>query len=85
VLVRSGAELVAPRAAAGWAVPRERGGLPRHRRAANRPPDRCVRSARRYGRVYRGKYKGQEVAVKVIQDVSRVRMINGAPVLSWSQ
>jgi len=35
--------------------------------------------------VYRGKYKGQEVAVKVIQDVSRVRMINGALVLSPSR
>jgi len=44
-----------------------------------------VWSARRYGRVYRGKYKGQEVAVKVIQDVSRVRMINGALVLSPSR
>lgn len=30
-----------------------------------------------YGRVYRGSYKGEPVAVKVIEDAARVRLVNG--------
>ncbi|KAK9834124.1 hypothetical protein WJX81_000060 [Elliptochloris bilobata] len=32
-----------------------------------------------YGRVYCGTYKGELVAVKVIEDATRVRMVNGVP------
>ena len=34
---------------------------------------------RRYGRVYRGLYKGKPVAVKVVTDARHVRMVDGEP------
>ena len=34
---------------------------------------------RRYGRVYRGSYKGKPVAVKVVTDARHARMVNGEP------
>ena len=36
---------------------------------------------RRYGRVYRGSYKGKPVAVKVVTDARHVRMVNGESLL----